>query len=133
MPDFIVTTVSDRNLIIKADKFGPSGDGGYAFFTNGEIVAIVPHSPEILAIAEYDEAFQADFYTYDDPEDEDEIETDDVCLDCRFAEFLESQEFASAVLDYVQIWHDLGGAEPDFGPTQTGYPEAPKAPTAEVE
>ena len=119
MPDFIVTTVHDRNIILKADKFVDDGCA-YQFLTNGLIVASVPKSPEILAVAEYDEAFQADFYTYDDPtdeDDEDDDETDDVCLDCRFSEFLESQEFANTVLDYIQVWFDNNfGEDPDFVP-----------------
>jgi hypothetical protein len=117
MPEYIITTLRDRNLIIKSDRFLDTGST-YEF-TNGHIlVASVPKSPEILAVAEYDEAFQADFYTYDDPGGEDEDLEDDVCDDCRTAELLEDPAFCNAVFDLIEGWHEHDIEPPEVEPSE---------------
>jgi hypothetical protein len=57
-----------------------------------------------------------------DSEYEDDL--DDTCLDCRFDEFLGSEEFFSAVYDAVEAI--LGEDEPDFFPAPEAAEPEPK-------
>lgn len=105
MAKFTVLTFNDRNLVIEADRVNHNQDGDYVFVTQGEIVASVPANPGVFAVVNQ-EAEKDDFY-FSDHQDDDtydhapEDETDDMCLDCRFEEFLESQEFYNAVDDII--------------------------------
>ena len=124
MPKYIVKTINDRNLVIEADGYISRGDH-FEFFvrkdeTSTTVGSALKHS--VFAIVEND-AIKDDFYYFDDAtpgEDEDE---DDVCLDCRFQEFLESKEFFDQVDSIVEFWH--GGSKQDE-PTEAEPPqEAP--------
>lgn len=113
MAKFTVLTFNDRNLVIEADRYAEDS-GSYQFLSGGTVVASVPRSPSIFAVINQ-EAEGSDFYFADHQDDdtfappvcecegtpEFDDETDDVCLDCRFEEFLESQEFYNAVADIV--------------------------------
>ena len=77
MPQYIIKTVRDRNLVIEADRYNYNAtEETYEFFKKTENadtlrVATVPRSPEILAVVQ-DEVEQADFYYVEDWNDEDE-------------------------------------------------------------
>jgi hypothetical protein len=108
---FTVLTPNDRNLVIEADRFEPNNTD-YVFLKDGSVVGSIPRSPSVFAVVNQ-EAEKADFYFADHQDDdtyappvcectpEFDDETDDVCLDCRFEEFLESQEFYNAVADII--------------------------------
>lgn len=125
MPEYIVKTFENRNLVIEADKFrasyNPHNDiMGYTFFsaipaeeghsnlsrtaTNSENVVAYVSSSGVLAVVRQD-SWKADFYTVDNW---DEDESDDVCSDCRF---LESEEFFDAVYDAVAVILDDSESE----------------------
>ena len=95
------TSPFSRSLVIEADKFETSPDfGTFDFYREHLLVASVP-SRDVLAVVEED-AYQGD-YLFDletEPDD-----SDDVCLDCRFKEFLESEEFFNEVYEIVEAYH----------------------------
>ena len=114
MAKFTVLTFNDRNLVIEAERVSHNQGGDYVFIAKGETVASIPNSPGIFAVVNQ-EAKVADFYFAEHQDDdtfappvcecectpEFDDDTDDVCLDCRFEEFLDSQEFFNAVADIV--------------------------------
>ena len=102
MANFIVKTHNNRNLVIEADDLVVGVDE-YLFYTAHKILASVPKHPSILAVLEEDA--EADDY-YVDYDDSDEDETDDVCLDCRLEEFLDSDSFVDTVLRIVNAWRE---------------------------
>jgi hypothetical protein len=92
MPTYFVKTHANRNFVITADSFDVNYDNqDYGFIKNGKQVALIPRTG-VLAVLE-ETAYTAD----DSSENEDE--TDDSCLHCKFVEFTESQEFFDAVAD----------------------------------
>lgn len=136
MPQFIVKTIHDRNLVIEADKYNfNSIENAYEFFAkDGEglglvKVATVPGSPEILAIVEND-AEKADFYaSYDwneeDEEDDNEDgECDETCIDCRLGEFLECNELFDRVYNIIDGYHKYN---------QEDAPSCPRSETAPLQ
>jgi hypothetical protein len=133
MPEYIVKTFENRNLVIEADSFratsGPSNEvTGYVFYkcdsaqnssehsnqlgTSISLVRTVANvsSSGVLAIVEND-AWKGDFYSVDDLDEDD---TDDVCKECRFSEFLNSEEFFNTVYDAVEVI--LNDDEPESEP-----------------
>ena len=126
MAKFTVISHDDHNLVIEADSVSHTQNGDFTFSTEGKTVAVVPISPAIFAVVNQ-EAEVADFYfadhqdddTYAPPVCECECtpefgdETDDVCLDCRFEEFLDSQEFYNAVADIVCQVLGINDADPE--------------------
>ena len=100
MPNYLVLTEHDRNIVIKADYFTQVESGEYHFLnghkpSNNLVAAVSQH---VLAVIEDDTAFVTDWY--DEPEEEEDH--DDTCLDCRILEFLDSQEGFNAVADIVE-------------------------------
>jgi len=102
MPNYLVLTHDNRNLVIKADGFSVDRDSGTYQFINkkdgGPGTLVAAADQHVLAVIEQGNAFIDDFY---DGEDSPNDDTDDVCLDCRFEEFLESEEFFDAVAEIV--------------------------------
>jgi len=109
------TSPFSRSLVIEADKFETSPDfGTFDFYREHLLVASVP-SRDVLAVVEED-AYQGD-YLFDletEPDD-----SDDVCLDCRFKEFLESEEFFNEVYEIVEAYH----GPDDYGDVPDPLPE----------
>ena len=112
MPEYLVTTHDNRNLIVESDYFEHNSPGSYDFFTKEEgktrvlVASINAHS--VLGVVEYEEAFKADFYD-DGPEDD---EPSDICLGCGVKELLGSDDFFNAVYDIVDSYHEPDGPEP---------------------
>ena len=112
MPEYLVTTLDNRNLIVESDYFEHNNPGSYDFFTKEEgktrvlVASINAHS--VLGVVEYEEAFKADFYD-DGPEDD---EPSDICLGCGVKELLGSDDFFNAVYDIVDSYHEPDGPEP---------------------
>lgn len=110
MTEYIIKTDNNRNLVIEADRYQYNAtEGNYEFFkkddkADTQKVATVT-SRAFLAIVEKN-AEKADFYEHYDVNQDEEDETDDVCLDCRFAELLESEDFWNAVWEIVEAWHE---------------------------
>lgn len=142
MPNYIVKTTRDRNLVIEADYYRyNAAEEVYEFFKNDQSpacgyansgghsnlarssasgsqkIATVPRSPELLAIVT-NESEQADFYyvedlNEEDEEDiEDEDECDDTCLDCRLEEFTQSDTFFDEVYSIIDFYHSEDNQEP---------------------
>lgn len=144
MPEYIVKT-KGRNLVISADhyrfEFNPQH---YEFFCRTETdgynrtVATVPDR-DVIAIVKKENLltdFSDDYLDADDPKytsfsnhsniartalgepDNGEYEDhDDTYLDCRFEEFLESQEFFNAVADVFHAFVE-DDPEPEVGPVR---------------
>ncbi len=98
MPEYLVTTHDNRNLIVESDYFEHNNSDSYDFFTKEVIgktrvlvASINAHS--VLGVVEYEEAFKADFYD-DGPN------------------LLESEDFFNAVYDIVDSYHEPDGPEP---------------------
>jgi hypothetical protein len=114
MPDFIVKTINDRNIVIEADSFAFFNVGRppiYEFWKKREdgtykIVASVPLSPEILGVVE-ESAVQSDHYSYFDWNEEDEKEN------AENYDFLEDEDFVDAVLALIDSWHKGPDDEPE--------------------
>ena len=111
MPEYIVKTIHDRNLVIEADKYNFNAtENAYEFFKKDERadtrkVATVLYSPEILAVVENDTE-KADFYdVYDLNAEDNEDECDDTCLDCRLEEFTRSDTFFDEVYSIIDFYH----------------------------
>jgi len=112
MAIYIVRTFDGPDLAIKADYYNTGGDT-YEFRkkdgdTNITVASVNLHST--LAIIEED-SFQG---TIDD-----ETDSDDTCLDCRFQEFLESEEFFNEVYGIVEAYH----SPDDYGDVPDPLPE----------
>lgn len=109
-----------RTLVIKADYFvTDSSNGNFNFFNRdnesaGKHVLVAFVNPrDVLAITEKD-SFQADWVDDIYDGEEDDTTDDDTCLECRFKEFLDSEEFFSEVWDIVHAYHtedDPGSGE----------------------
>jgi hypothetical protein len=114
---FTVLTHDNRNLVIEADRFVPTNTD-YTFSKDNHVVASVPFSPNLFAVVDQ-EVEGPDFYFADHSDDDtfglvsDEDETDDVCLDCRIAEFLNTQEGFNAVADIVYTLLEPDENEPE--------------------
>jgi len=111
MAKYTVKTTDNRNLVIEADSYGLDyTQTSYEFTKDGNKVATIPASPYVFAIL-LNDVEESDYYwVYDwneeeNKENETETETDDVCLDCRFKEFLESEEFFNEVYEIVEAYH----------------------------
>jgi hypothetical protein len=129
MPTYYVKTIGtifqdakafSRTLLIEADSFRLNKDTRtYEFLTAAKtakkaqtIVASIPQN-EVFAVLE-EEAYLAD-YLYD--LDTDEPEIDDVCLDCRAQEIIDTDAFSNAVFEMIDYWHEhADDEEPDFVP-----------------
>ena len=116
MAEYFVRTNSDRVFSVAADRYqlDPNGNA-YDFVKDGKTVASF-NSHSVLAVIEED-AHQGEFSPFDDDEDG----TDDVCLGCRFNEFLESEEFYDAVSGIVDDWHEPDAPTPSEVPAEQ-YP-----------
>ena len=125
MPQYIIKTVRDRNLVIEADRYNYNAtEETYEFFKKTENadtlrVATVPRSPEILAVVQ-DEVEQADFYYVEDwnDEDEEDIEDGDVydetCLECQLNEFTQSPTFFESLSSIIDFYHSKDNQEPSL-------------------
>ena len=97
MPEYLVTTHDNRNLIVESDYFEHNNSDSYDFFTKEEgktrvlVASINAHS--VLGVVEYEEAFKADFYD-DGPN------------------LLGSEDFFKPVYDIVDSYHEPDGPEP---------------------
>jgi hypothetical protein len=128
---FTVLTFNDRNLVIEAERY-VEDSSSYHFFSGGIIVASVHNSPNIFAVVNQ-EAEKADFYfadhreddTFTPPQEYDEEETDDVCLDCRIADFLDSQEGFNAIADVVYAIRENDGDDQEEKDTLSVSVEIP--------
>ena len=121
MPEYIVKTIHDRNLVIEADKYNFNAtENAYEFFKKDERadtrkVATVLYSPEILAVVENDTE-KADFYdVYDLNAEDNEDECDDTCLDCRLEEFTRSDTFFDEVYSIIDFYHSKDNQDPPTG------------------
>jgi len=117
MANYTVKTTDNRNLVIEADSYALDyTQTAYTFTKGDKTVATVPASPYVFAIVLDDNVESDHYYVYDwNEEDEKEAEideADDVCLGCRFKEFLESEEFFSEVWDIVEAYHKPECPEP---------------------
>jgi hypothetical protein len=99
MPEYFVRTNSDRVICVKADSYGLDYTQRFFDFKKGGNVLASFNTLDVLAIID-EEVFQGEFSAIDD-----EDETDDVCLDCRLQDFLESEDFFGEVWDIVEAWH----------------------------
>ena len=103
MPEYLVTTHDNRNLIVESDYFEHNNPDSYDFFTKEEgktrvlVASINAHS--VLGVVEYEEAFKADFYD-DGPN------------------LLGSEDFFNAVYDIVDSYHEPD-EENSEGPQET--------------
>ena len=141
MSKYVVKTPTDRNIIIETDDFYLNRDNVFVFTDeDGDVVANVPNTSNVIAIVEEDADIN-DFYYSDHEGDDvfkanypaaappdDETETDDVCLDCRLTEFLNSPEFFDKVDDIVSFWHEDANAQqeapaPEVVPAETPAPK----------
>jgi hypothetical protein len=114
MPEYYVTTHHDpstetaRVQVIKADRYEQADSGDYHFYIadptgapgNKKILVSSVSNRGIFSIIESEQAYQGDFLANLGDEDE----TDDVCIDCRNQELLESDEFVDAVWDIVHAF-----------------------------
>ena len=92
--------------VVEAGNYITNNQTGTFEFLNGEVrVASFPINTTISVVGA-DDAWQ-DIFPNDELETEEE--TDDVCLDCRFEDFLNSEEFVEAVTeiaaDVVEAYH----------------------------
>ena len=117
MPSYFVRTAADRILSITADSYLLDERGAAYNFTkdNRRVASLNYHS--VVGIFEED-VFEGEVSAFDgdDPE-----ETDNVCLDCRFEEFLKSETFTDAVFEAVDFYNQCGvtdSPEPDFVPEE---------------
>ena len=129
MPNYIIKTRNNRNLIIEADEVSVDRTQ-YIFRTKREegryVVVGFANVNEVLLVTE-DGLDKADFYFSDHEIDEAfnrehehsnaarTAETDDVCLDCQNEELFESEAFWNAVWDIASLvseaYHDNGPDE----------------------
>jgi hypothetical protein len=98
-----VTEVEAKNYTTDAQT------GTFEFFGANPVVRVASFPINTtLSVVEADDAWQ-DIFPNDELEIE-EPETDDVCLGCRFEEFLDSEEFVNAVAeiaaDVVEEYHN---------------------------
>jgi len=122
MPDFVIKTHNDRNIVIEADRYEHDAtEHAYAFFKkdaegNTTRVATLRTPSDAFLIIE-NSAEKADFYFRDD-EGVDPVEEDD-CVECQLADeygdLLESEVLWNAVWDIVEAYH-----EPDEPASETG-------------
>ena len=104
-----------RATRIEADSYTLLSSGEYAFTNKtedpgGEHKVASINAGATFAVVE-DDACLGSFY----PEDEDpEDEEDDVCLDCRILELLDTEEFYEAVVGVIES--HCGGREEDTPP-----------------
>ena len=133
MPEYIVKTIHDRNLVIEADKYNFNAtENAYEFFKKDERadtrkVATVLYSPEILAVVENDTE-KADFYdVYDLNAEDNEDECDDTCLDCRLEEFTRSDTFFDEVYSIIDAYYSKDNQdEPAECPCSETAPAQPE-------
>lgn len=105
MPNYLIKTDRDRNLIIEADEVFVESDC-YVFRTKRGGVSVkvgFVNKHAVLAVME-DGLDKADLYFSDHEYGEafNREHPNDVCTDCRNEELLESEEFFDAVCDIVQ-------------------------------
>ena len=94
MPTFVIKTADRPDFTIKAYEYFLTRDNNFDFEDEeSNTVASVPNASNIIAIVKDDNLFESD--------------EDDVCLDCRFGEFLDSDDFREAVIDIVDSWHEI--------------------------
>lgn len=112
MPEYIIKTDNDRNLVIEADRYSYNAtEGTYEFFkkddkADTQKVATVTNRA-FLAIVEKN-AEKADFYEhYDVNEDE----KDDVCNDCLLEQFVTSDTFFDEVYNIIDFYHSPDNQE----------------------
>jgi len=99
--------------VVEADSFYTNA-GAYVFYnttTEGPVnsTAVGNFRTEHVVSVIEDEAFETHFPAHEDEEDPEETgeeeecgECDGVCLDCRFKELLDSDEFFEAVYDVIE-------------------------------
>jgi hypothetical protein len=100
--------------VVEADTYrtDDAGVGVFEFFNAKGLLAASFPINTTLSVVEADDAFQGIFPDDDmeieesRPEETDglDAEEDDVCLDCRFDEFLDSEAFFNAVMDVIDAY-----------------------------
>lgn len=106
MATYIIRPFDGPDFAIKAERYYSTGDV-YDFYNGVDekrtlVASVNVHST--LAVFEED-AFEGII--------DDEDDSDDTCLDCRFQEFLESENFFSEVFDIITAWHEPDEPEPE--------------------
>lgn len=108
MPEYIIKTGNNRNLVIDADRYNYNAtEGNYEFFkkddkADTQKVATVTNRA-FLAIIEKN-AEKADFYEHYDVNKEEDY-TEDVCLGCQYADLLGSDSFFEAVANIIDAYN----------------------------
>lgn len=141
MPEYIVKTGEGRNLIIAADYYKQDTSSAvYNFYKSAEVSKKAPvlvgsvNAHQVLAVLEFEDAYQADYHNADPLDDEDDH--DDTCLDCRLENFVESSAFFDSVWSIVDFYLSPAseeGAVPETEKPRTDIPASflvPETPTA---
>jgi hypothetical protein len=124
MPDYIVKTHEGRNLIITADEYSYDGKAElHLFLTNHKVVATVPFNAA-FSVAEYDDAYQADYHN----DDSDPLEDEAPCLCNALDDFSKSETFFDTVVSIIEYYHNVIAKETAEAPVQAcPVPETPTA------
>lgn len=147
MPEYIVKTGDGRNLIIAADYYKQDTSSAvYNFYKSAEVSKKAPvlvgsvNAHAVLAVLEFEDAYQADYDNADPLDDEDDH--DDTCLDCRLDNFVESSAFFDSVWSIVDFYLSPDNQDDPSGPeigepsTLLGNPRtdipAPSFPVPEI-
>ena len=144
MADYIVKTGEGRNLIITADSYKLDPNSAtYNFYKSSEVSKKAPtlvgsvNAHAVLAVLEFEDAYQADFFNEPDEDDETETEPNDTCLECRLEEFVKSPAFfdeVSSIIEYYKTVDapcddpDTGACDCDPGTCPYDSPPAPAEP-----
>lgn len=134
MPEYIVKTGEGRNLIIAADYYKQDTSSAvYNFYKSAEVSKKAPvlvgsvNAHAVLAVLEFEDAYQADYDNADPLDDEDDH--DDTCLDCRLDNFVESSAFFDSVWSIVDFYLSPDNQEDAPSEDETAFP-VPETPTA---
>ena len=120
-----------RVTVIEADSYALLSNGEYAFTNKTEEPGAEHKVASVNAGATFavieDDAFLGSFYPDDEDLDDDENE-DDICLDCRIDELLESEDFYEAVVGVIESHCGGGDAEDTPLEAEPPVPEVPGVP-----
>ena len=105
MPEYFVRTNSDRVIEIEADGCFMDREAGiYTFNKDGKPVASFNYHSVLGVIQE--PVFKGEWSAIDDELDARATQNlDDVCIDCRNQELLNSEAFFDSVYDIVDAYH----------------------------
>jgi hypothetical protein len=132
MAKYYVRDVQGYVTVVEAYDYSPSNNGVFEFVTEvGDAAAAFPMNTT-LSVVEAEEAFQGVFLLDEALEETDEPgdpEGCDDCIDCQFEDFLNSEEFITAVAevaaDVVQEYHNPSPADTSAFPPATQDKELP--------